>query len=178
MQALGEFLVSGETTAILMVVIGGLFAQWIASRWQQRAKRWEIQYQIFDELNDIFWKACDILAPENRVGTLDDLDRAINSMRPLSFKADMFFPDSELASLWNLIMIDLTEALEKARAAAESGEEYNFNDDPIEKALYSRADEALHRMSRQMRLGYSGFRTPELVERDLASSDATSEQPN
>jgi hypothetical protein len=177
MQALGEFLLSGETTAILMVVIGGLFAQWIASRWQQRAKRWEIQYEIFDELNGIFWKAFDILVPENRVGTLDDLDRAINAMRPLSFKADMFFPDSELASLWNLIMIDLTEALEKARAAAESGEEYDFHGDPLEKALYARADEALHRMSRHMKLGYSGFRTPELAERD-EPPDATSEQPN
>jgi len=178
MQGLGEFLVSGEVTAILVVIIGGLFAQWIASRWQQRAKRWEIQYEIFDELNDTFWKACDILTPENRVGTLDDLDRAINSMRPLSFKADMFFPDSELASMWNLIMIDLTEALEKARAAAESGEEFSFSGDPLENALYSRADEALHRMSRQMKLGYSGLTTPKTKSEGLASADAGSEQSN
>jgi hypothetical protein len=178
MQALGEFLVSGETTAILVVIIGGLFAQWIASRWQQRAKRWEIQYQIFDEINDIFWKACDVLSPENRVGTLDDLDRAINSMRPLSFKADMFFPDSELATIWNHIMIDLTEALEKARAAAASGEEYDFSADPLEQSLYSRADEALHRMSRHMGLGYSGFRTSKPAKWDAASSSAGSEQPN
>ena len=100
-------------TALVSVGVGSIFANWLAARWQLRAKRYEWQLKVFGELQSTYWIWLKAITKEDKVLLLNAFADLQNSLGIL----EAFWGDIQMSSA----IVDMRKEISSASVEVAEG---------------------------------------------------------